>query len=144
MDADCAKMACAAEITACLDDVDAKSDAGAVTMGNIPAELVGDWATTDIHYHFDANGNYFEVGVLASHGTCIAYDHIDFTDTGIASVSGNQLTTSATTSKQDTTDCYGTKTSKTYPGNTDVFTWSIQGTTLTLVGQTGTIEYQKQ
>lgn len=144
-DATCAQTYCSQEVDACDNDVNGSSDAGApVTQGNIDPSLVGAWMSSSISYHFSADGSYLMVGVLSSPGPCIAFDHIDISNEGVAETNGNMLTTTATTSKQVTTDCAGIQTTKTSPGDTQQFTWSISGSTLTMVGDTGSIDYQKQ
>ena len=146
-DATCAKMYCQQEIDACTNDVTVNGNGNGgppVTQGDIDPSLVGDWMAHSISYHFSADGSYFMAGLLAPPGMCLAFDHIDFIDHGVAQTQGNVLATTATTSKQVTTDCAGNQTTKTTPGDTKQFTWSISGSTLTMVGDTGSIDYQKQ
>lgn len=114
----------------------------------LPADLVGKWIADNTTYSFMADGSYFMVGILYSKGSCVAYEKIQITDNGNAAVSGNQLTLSAVTTKQDTFYCnnFGATpdTSKTSPGDTTQFTWSVNGTTLTMIGATGQIDFTKQ
>jgi hypothetical protein len=144
-DAECAKMACAPEIDACVQDADVPVDSGPpVTQGVVPAELVGDWINHRGSYHFDAGGSYWFVGVLDSDGPCIGFDKIVYTHTGLASANGDGLTLTAQTVQKETTDCSGQVTTEMNPGHTSQYTWSIVGSTLTLVGESGAIEYTKQ
>jgi len=144
-DATCAKMYCSQELDECINDVSVSHDAGPpVTQGSIDSSLIGDWMGSSITYHFDADGSYFMVGLLVTPGACIAIDHIELTNHGVARTQGNMLTTTATTRKQVTTDCDGNQTTTMNAARTDQFTWSISGSTLTMVGDTGAIDYQKQ
>ena len=142
-DAQCAKMACAAELDTCTQDVAVPVDDPPVTQGMVPAELVGDWLGSRGSYHFDESGAYWSVGILSSDGPCVSFEKIVFTDTGVASTTGSNLTLTAQTRQQDTYDCNGQMTTKMNPAQTTQYTWSIAGETLTLVGESGAIEYAK-
>ena len=144
-DAECAQAACGDQIAACVNDVEAPQNPNTppVTEGMVPGELVGDWIGNNGSYHFDANGSYFFVGILSTSGNCIAFEKIEFTDSGVAAASGSTLTLTAENRKQVTYDCSGQPTTATQPPETKQYGWSIQGTTLTLVGDTGPIDYQR-
>jgi hypothetical protein len=141
----CAQAACGAQIDACVQDAGVPDDPGPpVTQGAVPAELVGDWMGFRGSYHFDESGEYWFVGVLSSDGPCIGFEKIVLTDTGVASASGNNLTLSAQTAQKETHECGGDITTEATAAHTNQYTWSIDGTTLTLVNESGAIEYTKQ
>jgi hypothetical protein len=141
----CAQAACGAQLDACVQDAGVPDDPGPpVTQGGVPAELVGDWMGYRGSYHFDASGEYWFVGVLSSDGPCIGFEKIVLTDTGVASASGNDLTLSAQTAQKETHECGGAIVTETTAPHTNQYTWSIDGTTLTLVNESGATEYTKQ
>jgi hypothetical protein len=140
----CAQAACGAQIDACVQDARVPDSGPPDVQGAVPAELVGDWLSSRGSYHFDESGSYWFVGVLSSDGPCIAFEKIVFTDTGVASAAGNELTLSAQTAQKATHDCGGEITTEATAAHTDQYTWSIDGTTLTLVNEAGAIEYAKQ
>lgn len=141
----CAQAACGTEIATCVEDAGAPEDTDPpVPPGAVPAELAGDWIGSAGSYHFDADGAYWFVGILSSSGPCVGFEKIVFTDTGVASASGGQLTLTAQTAQKETHECGGEITTEAMDAHTSHYSWSIAGTTLTLVNESGAVEYTKQ
>jgi hypothetical protein len=142
-DGPCLQMYCASEADACTSDGPSSGglDGGPPPTGGgaLPADLVGNWATSDqsTTYQFKADGTYSYEFAYGSSLACIVYLSQRITETGNASVQGDTLTTMGTSRTTATQDCSYKSSTQTDSGKTQAFRYTLSGGTLSLTDSKG-------
>ena len=120
-DVACLQTSCSAELTACVDASGGGSapiqGGGAPATGSLPAELQGEWITTNLLYNFNADGSTTRVTDVNSSG-CDSTGN----ESGVGVASGDQLTVYFTSG---TIMICGAAPTQPYTPNQEAFTWSI-------------------
>jgi hypothetical protein len=125
LDATCFQTNCSAELTACVASSSASGEAftGTAPTGNVPADLVGRWHSSDAVYEFRADGTasfYTEVKTSGCSTTSL--------ENGTAVVDGTSLTIYFTSRAYKVCN---TKGSEPYTPKTVPFTFSVETATTT-------------
>ena len=139
----CLQLNCAAEADACTGDGQAggTQDGGAPATGDatLPADLIGQWATSDgsTTYHFNADSTYEYVFHYGSSLACIAYLSRQVTELGTVSVRGDTLTTTGTSRTTETQNCDFSSSTDKDTGTKQTYRYTLSNNALSLTDSKG-------